>query len=224
VGSSPDAIGAVRAIRADTTYAMTPVTIVGASQAIRDLAERDELTLNIADPGELSQTLDEARQLLAGRAMTPEAASEWAVRAAEAIHRLGVTGNRVYDISRAEAALIENLDDEREPVRLAASAALAVMRSAQAQRAVAELANEPATPETVRIASYKDLASSLRLYGNQLTEQQSQATVEVVGGNGSTDLLTAAAGALGAMNLPTDQVKVLILDTGDAVVPQPAGS
>ena len=213
LATRPDPVVAVSKFRADPLLVMLPAIVVGKTEALRSLAERDGRTVLVDDPAAVAAAIAEADKLAAGQVMTTEAAAAWAVRAAEAIRHLGLTGNAVFDISLAEGTLAATVKDQREEVRLAASKALAVMKSAAAQRAIASLAVDAQTPERVRVEAFKDLSDSLRRYGNQLTEPLSESVVAVVGGSGSPELLNAAAQALGAMALPSEKIKSLIVKT-----------
>ena len=216
LADQPDPSEIIRRLRETPAMVTLPVLVSGQTEKLRSLAEQDKRTVLVdaaADAAAIAAGLDQVAQLAAGSAMDEPQATDWAVRAAEAVAYLGETGNVVFDISRAEDSLAASLNDQREEVRLAASKALSVMKSATAQRAVAELALNGEVPEHIRIAAFGDLSASLRRYGNQLTEQLSQRTVDVVAGEGSAELLNAAAQALGAMNLPSEKIKSLILMT-----------
>jgi len=216
LADAPDAGEAVGEFRRNPAFATLPVMVAGQTERLRSLAEQDQRTVLVAadaDAEAIAAGLGAAAELAAGEPMDEQLAREWTIRAADAIAYLGETGNTVFDILRAEGALDANLDDPREDVRLAASKALSVTRSPLAQRDVAGLALDPQTPENIRIAAFGDLSASLRRYGNLLTEELSEQTVDVVTREGSPELLNAAAQALGAMNLPSEKIKVLILTT-----------
>ncbi len=218
LAASPDPVAVVRRFRQDPAFVMLPVVIAGRTGALRSLAAKDGRVVLVeasADVDEVAAALADAGRLAAGEEMSPQEAASWMIRAASAIERLGETENPVFDILRAEGSLIAALADDRLAVRLAASRGLAVMRSPAAQRAIAELAVNAEVPEDVCIEALADLSASLRRFGNQLTEELSQAVLEVVRGEGSAELLNAAAQALGAMNLPSEKIKSLILQTSD---------
>jgi len=212
----PSAAGVIVKFREDPALLMLPAVVAGKTEALKVLAETDSrvvLMENEIDEPAVAQALEQAAQRAAGGAMTPDVAVQWTIRSANAIQQLGQTGNVVFDITRAEGALIAALDHEQQAVQLAASKALAVMRTAGAQRAIAAVAIDAQNPEDFRIATFKDLSSSLRRYGNQLTEELADAVLKVVEGQDSQELLNAAAQALGAMDLPSEQIKPLILQT-----------
>ena len=110
-------------------------------------------------------------------------------------------------------ALVGALGDARGPVQVAAAQALAAMPEADAQRGVAALAMKADAAEAVRIDAFKALAESVRRYGNQLSDEQAQQVIEVVTAAGALPLKDAAAQALGALNLPSQKIKSLIVQT-----------
>jgi len=203
-------------LRQKGRFVTTPVVAaVIATDSRRELAERDKrlvLTGPEAKSDAVAKALAAAAKLAAGRPMSPEDADKWAVRAAKAIRLLAITKNTVLDYKRAQGALIEALKTKAQ-IQVAVADALSVMRAAEAQRAIADLANDAKTAESVRIAAYDCLIASVRKYGNQLTEAQSQSVVEVVLGGGSHALRQAAAQTLSPLDLASEKMKQLILST-----------
>ena len=218
LAASPDPVRVIGTIRHDPFLATLPVVAAAKTEGLRALIGTDKKIVQIdsaADAAAVAAALKDAAALASGAEMTPDEAGEWAVRAAQSIEYLGVTSNKVFDVSIAVGALAAATQDPREPVRLAASRALAVIEKAEAQRAVAAVAVADGNAENVRIAAFGDLCASLRRYGNQLTDELAQQVLNVVKDEGSPELLNAAAQALGAMNLPSDKIKSLILATGN---------
>ena len=122
-----------------------PVIVVGLQQQFSALEDDPQVVLLNTAPGEvnfeaMAGALSEAVELGAGTPLTTDQAAAWAVRAAQAIRLLGLTCNKVFDVSRAATTLIETLNDPRTIVQLAAAEALAVIRDAQAQQALVDLA------------------------------------------------------------------------------------
>ena len=91
--------------------------------------------------------------------------------------------------------------------------ALAVLASAEAQKSIVTLAGDKFAKLPVRISALKALAESVRRHGNQLEAPQAEVILTIVNGKDPQDLRQAAAQALGAMDLPSDQIKSLILVT-----------
>jgi hypothetical protein len=71
-------------------------------------------------------------------------------------------------------------------------------------------------PEPVRIAALHALAASVRRFGNDLTDEQAAVIIAIVAGQDSHALREAAAQVLGALDLPSDQVRPLILQAESA--------
>lgn len=216
LGAKPAPIDFVRAMRGDSVFVGTPAIVAAQSKALRKLAESDKRVVLLerdftaeAVAGAVTGAVASA----VGKPLTPEQAAEWAIRAARAIRKLGITNNAVFRITRSRPVLIAALTDGISGVRIAAAEALAVMSAAEAQQAVADLAVDDAAGEEVRIKAFNALSDSLRRFGNQLTNVQSQAVLTVVMSKSSEALREAAAQALGSMNLPSDQIKALILQT-----------
>ncbi|KPK79047.1 MAG: hypothetical protein AMJ81_13870 [Phycisphaerae bacterium SM23_33] len=179
----------------------------------REMAKTDPLLLLLAEEeteaAGVQDVLKKIGELV--NTLPPEEAADWAIRAAAALRMLADTGNVVYDLTSAVKPLIAALADKRDPVRIAAAGALAPLGAAQSQRAIADLADDAEASEEVRLAGYACLSESVRLFGNQLTEKQIKAIIDVVTAAGSLKLREAAAQALGALNLPSEQIKQLIV-------------
>lgn len=217
VGVTPELSGALAALRKDAYFAALPVVALQQSEVARKVCQSDGyvvLANRDAPAADLVKAIDDALKQGVGTAMSPEQAGEWAVRAAQAVELLGLTGNSVLDVCIARASLIAALNDSRESVKLAVAKALGTLNAADAQQALAAQAVKADLAENVRIAALNDLSASLRRFGNLLTEKLAQEVLAVVTGKGSQELRNAAAQALGAMSLPSDQIKSLIIETG----------
>ena len=89
---------------------------------------------------------------------------------------------------------------------------LAWVNSAQVQPSLLAVARDEKTPPEVRVALFKGLAGNAKNFGNQLDPKQFGVIQQIVQKGDSPELRTAAAGAAGALNLPGEQAKRLILD------------
>ncbi|MCP4375288.1 MAG: HEAT repeat domain-containing protein [bacterium] len=205
-------------VRSDASMSSTPMVAVGAGSKLVALAKKDTLMLvasAIGDKAEpVIEAVSKASGLAKGKTLSPEEASKWAVRAAKAIRLLGLTGNKIYTITRAETTLIQCLADKREAVSISAAGAVTVLPGPKAQQALATMADRNDASAEVRVAAYTALAESVRRFGNQLTKAQSQAVVDVVNSKIDVSIRRAASGALGALNLPSDLASPLILESG----------
>jgi hypothetical protein len=96
--------------------------------------------------------------------------------------------------------------------------AVALIESPQVQPALLQRAQEAQTPEDVRQSLYRSLATSAKFNGNQLQERQVADLRQTVQAEQNADIRAAAAEALGALNVPVQNVAQLITEG-----PQPAG-
>jgi len=211
VGREPSAMRVANALRKDPLLAGIPIVAADATQEFATFAKRDKFSVVLRDvkAEPVSVALKEAMEL--GGTVSEESASSWAVQAAEAVYMLGLTNNSVIDVARTEAGLLLALADDRAEVQAAAAKALSVLGSARAQQGIASLAVKDGD-DAARVAAFEALTNSVKKFGNQSTEDQSAAVVEIVNdASAAKELRQAAAAALGAMNLPSEKVKSMIL-------------
>jgi hypothetical protein len=219
MAEKPSAEEFIRQLRRDSMFMGLPAAVLNNSVEFGKFAERDKRAMVIEklEAPAITATVEKAVQLGAGKPLTPEEASNWAVKAADAIRTLGLTNNPVLDVKYTRTSLIGALADKRGEVQTAAAGALAMMNASEAQRAIATLAVSGQASEKVRVAAFGSLSESVKKFGNLLADDQAAAVLEVVNDTrASRDLRNAAAGALGALNLPSEKIKTLI--------PVPAGT
>jgi len=218
ITSVPGAAEVIPTLRQEGIFAAVPV-VVAASETLplRTLAKDDKRTILAGGEltaGKLGDALAQAPSLAAGKPMGEAEVTQWAVRAAKAIRALGQTKNPVFDVSTVtRTTLTAALKAPQDSVRMAAAEALAVMREAQAQRAICTLVVDAEANEPVRVAAMGALAESVRAYGNQLTEAQAQEILDIVMNETADPLRNGAAQDLGALNLRSDQIRELITTT-----------
>ena len=213
LAADPDPMAAMLMIRQDPLMATMPVVIASQTERFQTLAKGDSrvrLVAPNAAAAEVGQAIGEVVQVAGGAPLTAEEAGQWAVRAARAIRLLGMTRNAVYDIARCRGTLIAALGDGRAEVKTAAAEALATIPGPQAQQAVAALGIDAAQAEPVRLAALRALVEAVRRFGGALGDKQSGAIIDIVI-KSSGELKMAAAEALGSLNLPSDEIKELIL-------------
>jgi len=220
VGTAPDPVQVTALVRSDPQFSTVPVVIAAGEAGYKAFAEQDGRCVAVdanPAPDVIVEALQRAVQLGVGVPLSPEEAQEWAICAAKAVRLLSITHNPVYDLTRTIKPLSEAVSGApADGVRIAAAEALAVMPQAEAQQVIVTgAALDEKASEDVRVGAFQAASESVRMYGNQLTESQAAAVLEVVNGEGSLRLRGAAAQLLGAMNLPSDQIKDLILATGE---------
>ena len=126
-------------------------------------------------------------------------------------------------MSLAERTLLASLNDKRPEVATAVARVLGEMDSRTAQSALLDKGADGQTPEEVRVAAFKGIATNAKYYGNRLDAGHVDTLRKVVQAEPSQPVKNAAAEAMGALNLPVEQIKALILDrpqqTGGAAAP-----
>jgi HEAT repeat protein len=223
LGVKPDPVAFVARMRSDSALAALPALVAHSDEKLQRLARDDGAVVLLeaaAEPDKAAEAISQAVKKTPGSPQTPEQAATWAIRAAGAIARLGETGNPVYDISKTAGVLAQVAGDQRPDVALAAAKALATISTAQAQQALADRAVTATLDEKTRVDLLKLLAASLRRFGNLLGDAQTTAVLGTVTDKKQPQAVReAAAEALGAMNLPSEKIKGLIVGESGTTAP-----
>jgi CheY-like chemotaxis protein len=216
-----EAIGAVEVDRlfaiassSDSLQGVPRLVIIqsGASPLAQRSASDPLLHVTEANTPELLKgELDRVREAAALTPLDQAASAEYATRAAQLLSNLAMTGNTVYDLSAAEHRLLAALNDERLPVVQLAGQVLGLLPSSTAQTALLAAAGSDSAEDEVRVSLYTSLSISASRIGNQLSAADVATLQKTVAEEASADVRAAAAEAYGALNLPPDQAKALIL-------------
>ncbi len=217
VGARPAAKRVLDAVRSDPRYVRLPLVVANESPSIDELTQDDETVASVAnepDAEDLDAAVTRTIRASVGRPLSPDEADRWAVAAAEAVQALGRSDSKIYDLSYVLPALSQALGSDSAAVRKAAAHALGAIDNTTAQQDLAEFANDGAVPEEVRLAAYAALGSSMRHYGNSLTEKQIDGVRSVAtDGAESHPIRMAAAEAFGAMGLASEDIVPIIQGT-----------
>lgn len=142
-----------------------------------------------------------------------QVANTYAVRAATVMLKLAQSRNRVIDLSLAQPVLISAIGDRRPEIQVLAGQVLAHLGSPNAQRAIAAMALSSGNSLDVRIAAFESLATSAKLNANMLMDEMVDGIYGLISSEQTDpELRSAAAAAYGALNLPSQKAKDLILD------------
>ncbi|MCY2931560.1 MAG: hypothetical protein NTV86_19130 [Planctomycetota bacterium] len=202
-------------LRKDAAFAMTPVVMAGAGQELQQAAEVDKRIVVISPEitaAGVKEGMEKALEITGGAPLALPEARKWAVQAATSIRGLGLSHNAAYDVQVCRRGLIDALDRTTQgEVQTAAADALSVMSGAECQRAIVDAACKGAVLPTVRIACFNAAAESVRRLGNLGTEEQAEKVIAVVNGKDSLAIREAAAKFLGALDLPSEKIKDLVL-------------
>ena len=214
--AAPTVGTAVEALGREFAYQSTPVILLvqaHESQTARDLG---------AGSGRLDQMdaaadLDGLPNLLAsvqGRtgqtAVDSTLALELALESAATLRRIAVSGSTVFSCAVAEPALVGALGADDEELRVRCASVLALIDTATAQRAIADVALDAGSGDSLRLAALAALSESAKVHGNRLDAPRVDRLIEAA--RGETDLVmrTAASQALGALNLADNKASEII--------------
>ncbi|MGA2322385.1 MAG: HEAT repeat domain-containing protein [Sedimentisphaerales bacterium] len=142
-----------------------------------------------------------------------ELADLYALRAAKVMFKLAQTRNPILDLSAAQDALVTATKDKRTEIQMLAGQILAHLNTPAAQEAIAVMAMTEGNSKDIRMSAFGSLAVSAQLNANQLDDATINAIYALVSSKDiDPGLRAAAAAAYGALNLPSQKVKNLILD------------
>ena len=151
-----------------------------------------------------------------GRAKMPDdQALAYAIRAVDLLRQIAVGRAPALDFRPAQSALISLVADPADPLAVRAAGVLALIDDPTAQRAIAQSALKAADDSSAKPALLTALAESARFHGNQLTKARADKLITLSDTATDDKLRTAATTALGALNLPVNQAKALILKQAD---------
>jgi hypothetical protein len=160
---------------------------------------------------ELKADIEAARQHSGTAVMSEKDAASYSLQAAALLEKLAITRGHALDVSVAEGGLLTALSDARPQIASAAGKVLATLSTTSSQNGLAMKANQASTPAEVRVSLYQSLAESAKHIGNHLDAAQIVDLEKVVSTSTESAVRDAAAEARGALNLPADQARTLIL-------------
>jgi hypothetical protein len=195
------------------------MTRTGASR-YEQLRVNDPLmfTTTAAEPEGLKSAVEAARARTGSLPVDPEVATEYAVRAGLLLQQVAISRGQVYDVSAAKVPLLASLNDQRPQIVMLSGSVLGLLNDREAQAGLLQFAQEAETDDEVRISLYNSLATNAKFFGNLLEQQQVQALQQVVDEAENLDVRSAAAEAHGALNLPADQAKGLIVEQSQVML------
>jgi len=112
----------------------------------------------------------------------------------------------------AKPTLLSGLSDSRPSIVMLSGEVLAMLNDKEAQASLLAAASEEKTADEVKVSLYKSLATSAKFWGNLLDAAQISTLQAVVDTAPNLAVRSAAAEAHGALNLPADQAKRLIVE------------
>ncbi len=135
------------------------------------------------------------------------------LRAVKVMLKLVTTRNPVVDLSPAIQSLIEATRSHNAELQILAGRTLAAFNNVNAQRQIAAMALAENNSLEVRVEAFNSLGESAKRNANLLEIAAIDAIYAIVSSTQADEnLRNAAASAFGALNLPSQDVKRLILD------------
>jgi len=182
---------------------------IAAAGPKKNFAESKLVVKNLSQA--LGQTPEQTGEI--AERWNEELANSYALRAAEVMLKLAQTRNPVIDLSKAQETLVNATKSKQVEIQVLAGQILAHLDSSEAQRAIAVMALAESNTMDVRIFAFDSLATSAKLNANLLDDEKIDAIYSLVSSQEiDPELRSAAAAAYGALNLPSQKVKDLILD------------
>lgn len=178
----------------------------------RKLSDTLLSTAIVTDPTKLLEPIKASRDKAGSLPMDPAIATEYARRAGELLKKVAISRGQIYDLSVARHALLNSLDDERPEIVMLAGQVLGLIDRKDAQSGLVAKAAAAGLSDEVKVSLLKSLATSARFFGNLLDAEQVAALENIVAGDATLPVKDAAAEARGALNLPPEQSKALILN------------
>jgi hypothetical protein len=180
----------------------------------RTYLRRRDVTFTDAESGAaLTKLIEGARNRTGGAPLAADAANDYALRATRLLGTIAkAKGATSLDVTPAIQTLLNATADPRPEVAKEVAGVLAWVNAPQVQPALLAVARDEKTPPEVRVALFKGLAGNAKNFGNELDPKQFAVVQTTVQKGDSPELRNSAAEAAGALNLPGEQAKRLILD------------
>lgn len=141
-----------------------------------------------------------------------DVSSRYAARAAELLQRLAISRGQVMDVSAARSSLLLSLEDSRPEIVKLVGQTLALIDAGDAQSGLLDKALAEGVADDVKISLLNSLSTSAKFFGNKLEPAKTEKLLKVVAEATNLEVRSAAAEAHGALNLPADAAKKLIVD------------
>jgi len=181
-----------------------------------DTAVRTSAAIAIAQAGPRGQFGESdmvVKNLTAAIADGLENQDAYVARSIAALRSVTDQRNQAFNLLLAQGALLAATRSNNAEYKVMASQALAGVHSTTAQEAIAAVALDDRNELATRISGFQSLAEAAKIHGSLLSDPVLRKMYDLIG-SGATDatLRAAAAMAFGALNLPSEHVKDLILD------------
>ena len=159
----------------------------------------------------LGPVLQHARERSGSLPIDEKSAQAYSLRSAELLGKLAISRGQVLNLLDAQPTLLAALEDPRLDIAKACAFTLGLLNSQETPSALLSKGADDKTPDDVKVASLKAGAMSTRFYGNRLEAGQVDTLRKLTESATNPDVKNAAGEFLGALNLPSEQSKSLIV-------------
>ncbi|HEX8322642.1 MAG TPA: hypothetical protein VF595_01900, partial [Tepidisphaeraceae bacterium] len=190
------------------------LVIVGSAASQWETRKASDPTISTTTSGEpaaLKTAIASARDATGALPLDPALATQYATRAGELIKRLAISRGQVLDLAPSRSTLLGALEDPRPDIVKLAGEGLALMNNDDAQKGLLLRATTDGVADDVKVSLFKSLAVSAKFFGKKLDQGQIEQLDNVVATGTNAEVKSAAAEARGALDLPSDQARKLIL-------------
>lgn len=221
---SPGLDAAVRGLRDHFVTSAVPILVIikekdiaSTTRVTRSYVGVESIAADVFELGDaeriakmIGDRISSAGRAMGAKPLDEKTAAAMAMEAAEVLRMIAVSRTNVYDVSKAEGALVRAMDLGNEALHVRAAAALALVGTGSSQTALARAAIETKRGESERIALFRCLAESARTFGSQLSDGLVQQIVAIAKDEENLAIRTACSQALGALNLTTNRASEIV--------------
>jgi len=164
-----------------------------------------------ADEPAIAAALSRARGDVGSVPVSAENAAQFAATSLDLLGKLAADHHSIYAVSEAVPTLVDTLKDKRPEIATGAAKVLGALNSPDGERALAATALSADTDAAMRVVLFEQLAESAKRTTNVLDGSVVNGIIKVVSADADPKVRKAAAMALGALNVPSNQASALIL-------------
>ena len=160
----------------------------------------------------LAPVLQAAREHSGSLPLDEKTAQSYAQRSADLLAKLAISRGQVLNLLDAQPTLLGSLEDARPDIAKAGATVLGLLDSKETQPALLAKGLDDKAADELKVAALKALATSERFFGNRLSAEQIASLTKLTETAATPEVKNAASEALGALNLPSNEAKTLIVN------------
>ena len=171
------------------------------------------INVTIAKEGAaLAPVLQKARDRSGSLPLDEKTAQDYALRSATLLGKLAISRGQVFNLLDALPTLLGSLEDARPEISKAGAGVLGLLDSNEPQPALLAKSLDDKAADELKVACLKGLSTSIRFFGGRLSPEQEDSLKKLAETATNPDVKNSASEALGALNLPSNESKTLIVN------------